>query len=287
MLKPIGIDKTPCETDIAVLLNVHANPKMARDTLDSIRKWVSRKILMIVDKKGWHHFENFRHPDTEVLCGVYHGVGRSPYKNIAIGLQRLYEMWPDATWYVYLESDVVVLSSAFKADLVSLESKDVTLAAVEHRVQPKANNHWLVREILGKQDNPLICHKTLGAVMFFSHKCIKPLIAKNFFKEVLLRTKEFRGAKFPNFTDYAVEEIIYPSAAAAYGTVVGLKALNGNPTAYRVRFVPNVRLDEVTIATTIAHPTKRYDDPVREHARCLRNAESLPMTTESKNVRLE
>jgi len=272
MLKPPNAcKKVPdIDTSLAVVLNVHNNPPLVRDTIDALRAWATRKIVIIVDKKGWDQFSDFKHPDTEVVCGVYHGVGRSPYKNLAIGMKHLYERWPNEQWYLYTEFDVLFLNSGFKLDLARLEAEDVMLGGFQHR--PKKgdnNNHWLTQDILGA-DKAKMCHKMLGAVLFHSQKCMKQLMEANFYDEVLERTKSYKGDRFPRFSDYAVEEIIYPSAAAAYGKIAPLANVDDQRVSYRVRFVPEVRQGEVALSTSIAHPVKALDNPVRVNAARMR-----------------
>ena len=261
------------EPSLAIVLNVHANPLLVADTLDSIKKWATDKIVVIVDKKGWQNFTNFKHHDTEIMCGVFHGAGRSPYKNLAIGLSRLYEKWPDQDWYGYIEFDVVFLSSFFKNDLAQFADKGCVAAGFEHRYKPNSTSHWLVREIMSSHtEEEIDCHKMLGAVMFYTNDCVRSLVKADFYEELLERTKDYKGAKFPNFHDYAVEEIIFPSAASIFGPLGNFDKLYRNRTIYPVRFCPTVRLEEISSGTSIIHPSKKLVDPVRLRAKELRKS---------------
>lgn len=252
--------------EIATVINVHNLPEMARDVIDSVRAWVTRKIVLVVDKAGWENYSNFTHPDTEVVCGVFHKANRSPYKNWIVGMSKVHEMWPDVDWYNYIEYDVLYLNSDFKKDLKNRKTQGYSMVGFNHEVKQNSDDHWLVKKILSRKD--IDCHKILGAITFFSKRSFKKLNDDvNFFNEVLEETKDFEGAEFPDFKDYAVEEILFPSVASTVGRVGNLSPDNSNSRRYAVRFADQIRPDEINPETSILHPLKDEGSIIHSHYR--------------------
>lgn len=251
--------------EIATLINAHTNPEMLRDTIDAVRLWVTRKILVVIDQANWSEFENFQHPDVIITCGYYHKCRKSPYKNFALGMNKLYETWPDVDWYNYIEFDVLYLNSEFKVDLEALQNEDnVALAGFQHYKKRNSKDHWLTEEILG---GDVECHKMLGAVQFWSNGCMSRLCNLDFFNQVIERTSHLTGHDFPDFHDYAVEEIIFPSAASKFGEIRNIHSTISSQNRYLVRFTPEIKPDEVLPSNSILHPIKFYDNPIHKHYR--------------------
>lgn len=250
--------------EIATIINVHNNPVMARDTIDSVRAFIGNKILLIVDEKGWSHYADFKHPDTTVKKGVYHGAKRSPYKNLSIAMMESYKLWPNVDWYMYIEFDVLIISPVFKEDLIDAMQRGVAAVGVNHCIKSQSNDHWMVKEILYNQTE-IVCHKLLGAVMCYSNRVIRSLVELDFFDDLLERTKAFKGHDFPDFTEYAVEEILFPSAASVFGPVENFKGFVPRGNKYPVRFAPEVLPHELSAEATIAHPIKDSNNLIRQH----------------------
>ena len=246
--------------DIVTIINAHNNPALLKNTIDSVRRWVTDKIIVVIDAAGWYLFSNFKCPEnTELVKGVYHNCYRSPYKNIAIGLNYAYAKYPKADWYNYIESDVMYLNDLFKEDLRA-KSDHTDLGFIQRT--GKQGDQWLVEKIFQKK---LPVYFMLGAIHFYSHSCISQLVGIDFFSKVLEETKQYSGAAFPNFSHYAVEEVIYPTASAVFGRIGNLgnydnticKSSYGNICErYAVRFTPEISEKEVTAFTSIAHPLK-------------------------------
>ena len=199
--------------------------------------------------------------------GVFHGVGRSPYKNCALGLLKARSLWPKAAWYCYLEFDVVLFTDGFKADLAKLADIDDLCLVGTDVVPLDGNDHWIVKEILN--DRRVSSYRTLGAVMCFSNYCMKCWESVNFLKLLLEKTHLYHADYFPNFRSYAVEEVVFPSAAAAFGRILDIQ--KSNPPKYPVRFSPPVNEREIMSNTTMAHPCKFLDSPVRKISKIIRN----------------
>jgi len=253
--------------EIATVLCVHDKPDMAKDVLDSVRLWATRNIVLVVDGAGWHHYKNFSYPNTHVLQGFYHGARRSPYKNWIAGMCEAYRLWPDMDWYNYIEYDALYLNSHFKQDLWRRQEEGFAFVGFNHERRLGGDDHWLAKEILGEEAGGLECHKVLGAVTFFAGSTFKRLSEFGFFEEVLKRTADFKGDEFPNFVDYAVEEILFPSAASLFGQVGNLSETNSDSPRYAVRFASVIDPNEISADTSILHPVKKPNGVIHKHYR--------------------
>lgn len=252
--------------ELAVVLNVHNQPELARDTLDALALWATPNIITMVDKKGWNLFKDFKHNKTEVVCGVFHGAKKSPYKNIILGLLKAYEKYPTASWYICTEFDCLFISDGFKEDLQSFENRDVSMLGIN--IEKKtSNNHWIVKKILGEKVKQ---YKALGALMIFSNKCVKTLFDLGFYSQILEITKDYKADHFPNFTDYAVEEIMLPSAASFVGEIKPLVINRKIQGKYAVDFGKDIVKEQIKPITSIVHPSKKFDSPIRSYYRNLR-----------------
>lgn len=257
--------------DIATAILAHNNPEQVIDVIDSVRLWATKNILLVVDQVGWDHFKDFDHPNVYVICGHPHAARRSPYKNTAVAIQSMYNLWPNVDWYNCIEYDVLYLNSDFKIDLD--ERHGYSAVGFDFRDKGGSEDHWLVKDILGDEPD-LKCCKMLGAVTFYSNHCVKSLIQEDYYNEIIQRTTNFHGDSFPDFHDYAVEEVIFPTAATLFGKVGNLSLHDARSSyytnRYTVRFCPEVKPNEITSQTSIVHPVKDRDGPVHEHYRQVR-----------------
>jgi hypothetical protein len=195
---------------IATLINAHKSPDVVKETIDSVKRHVTDKIVLVIDHAGWHEFENFSYEGVKKICGFRHHARFSPYKNVALGMNYLYNLYPSVDWYNYIEYDVLYLNDNFKIDLE--KKSHFSMLGFVHQ-KPKSsqkNDHWLAKKILHNQN--IKGHKMLGAVAFYSHYCMERLMSFNFFEELLKKSRPWRS-RMPNFYHVAVEEILFPSAA--------------------------------------------------------------------------
>lgn len=244
--------------EVAVVMNVHGRVDVVRDTIDSIRTWMSNKIVIVVDQLGWEHFKDFEYPDTHVVCGLPHGKPKSPYKNFCVGFNEVYKKWPNVDWFCYTEYDMVVVSDQFREDLEFGTQNGIScMGRRYYKIGNRRKDHWMAMQILGNRDLPI--YKMLGALMFFSRPCVEGLMKFNFFSEVLERSKDYQGTKFPGFCGFAVEEILFPSAAAAFGPIHDLGSDLAGKYLVRPGWQP-VGLEEIRPHTTFAHPIKKMDE---------------------------
>ena len=102
---------------ISVLLNCHGDEDLVKDTIDSVKKYVTNDILVLIDGCNWADWGVSVDLGVEKISGLYHGKSKSPYKNLTYGLSKIYEKYPDSDWFCYIEPDVLFTSSSFKDDL--------------------------------------------------------------------------------------------------------------------------------------------------------------------------
>ena len=253
--------------NFVTVLNVHNNPDGVVESLESIEAFLTDKIVVVVDGLGWEAFKDFSYKNAIIVEGFEHGVNRSQYKNCALGLIKAYNKWPDAEWYCYIEFDVAFLNDGFKQDLKTMyHIKDLSLVATDVMNHDQDNDHWMVSDILQR---PTKGFKTLGAVMCFTQMCLNKWNESNFLYLLLEKTKLYKGDFFPNFHAYAVEEVIFPTAAAAFGKILDISRFN--PAGYTVRFQPEVEFHELNRFTSLAHPSKDFDGKVRKYSKSIRN----------------
>lgn len=256
---------------VSAVLHVHNHPALVEDTLDSIYLWMTNQIHVIVDEAGWHNFSEFKYKDVELEKGFFHNIHRCPYKNVALSLKRVYEKWPDSDWFCYIEYDCLVISDLFMKDLKHFKNR-AWLLANDIRV-PGHTLPPMFTDLLGKPLWP--GHIMLGCCVFYHRDFLKKL-HEEFFGKFLEQVKDFPPGFYPDFRGYALEEEMFPSLAAFYGgRVEQLAAWKGGPignfTRYPMRHPEVIYPYLVTPLTSIIHPLKNYDDPIRVHFRRLRS----------------
>lgn len=256
--------------DLVFIINVHDNSQTVRDTIDAVKLWGSDDIVLSVDGLAWSKFSEFNYRNVIPLRGVDHGINRSPYKNMTLGLSEAYNKWPDKDWYCYMEYDVLILSDLFKYQLEIAARRGVSCVGFEHGYTAGSNDAWLLSKLFDKEIN--YKHKMIGCFMCFSNACMKFWDQHNFFGNLLTQTASYSGADFPNFTDYAVEEILFPTAASLAGPLLTFNAGCSQSSRYLVRFMPEVTQNEITNETTIVHPIKSFTNPIRQHYAAARMA---------------
>lgn len=247
--------------DIATLINTHADPLMTADTANSVKVWMTSKILVIVDGAGWHHFgSRFDYP---LHKGLVHGRPKSPYRNMLVGIAELCKLYPDVQWYCYLESDCLIANDRFKSDLVNQRNKYI--GGFEYR-GGGGMNVPILNQVVGGQVKEN--HHLLGAVMFMSRKFVHKMVENNLPAKLLKATEGFNSGDVPDFHGYAFEEELFPSLANYYypGSVFQI----GEWAKYNVRWQPDISSQEITPGVSIIHPLKSFDHPIRLHYRRFR-----------------
>lgn len=261
---------------IASIMIAYNEVDCVKDTIESLQKYATNKILLVVDEAGWHNFTNFSMPNVIVKKGLYHHVNRGPYKNMALGLHSLYELFPNCDWYWYIEPDVLLANASFKLDLDPYSD----LIGVDYR-ESNGCNLELLAEILNVK-NPRKDCTMLGCCQIFSKRIMDKFHDIKFFENLLERTKQFKGEYFPGHTYYAAEETIFPTAVKWLGYKIKCLATGSNlqpfhsddkgqNKKYVIEFGKNIDIKEIYPSTSIIHPLKRVNDPIRQHYKNIRN----------------
>lgn len=252
--------------NIATLVNVHSDDLLIKDTLESVIKYVGPNVLVIYDGavSSWGNSLDI---PVHKMCGLYHNYNRNPYKNIALGLKKLSELFPESDWYCYCEYDVLFGNDYFKKELELRQKQNYWCFGNDHRVLDikfPIIEKWLNKEF--DQSDYL-----LGCCIFHNRKFIKKLIDFNFFDKLLSFSNGFSQGFFPDFKEYDLSEHIYPTMARQLGGKVGSFAKwennewHGRYRNYPMRFKPD--LDELFEEATIMHPLKDYDSEIRSYFR--------------------
>lgn len=250
---------------IATVLMAHDYPLTVKDTLNGIIRNVGDKIILHVDALGWDKFKN----EDFYPAHLSKGVERSIYRNSVLGIQRAFEMYPKADWYCWTEYDCLFISPNFKEDLAVTKA---WCLGIHYRDRPfKA--HLLSDMIKRKIKKQFMF---IGACMFLHHDFVSELNKIDFFNQFLAVAKNFSHRNFPNKNCIAFEEALWPTLAVAMGgklkeLAVHRKSLEngyrGKGKRYIIRFNPVVKLKEINEQTSIIHPIKSYDHPIREKLR--------------------
>jgi hypothetical protein len=262
---------------IATLLNVHEDSPIVQDTLESIKDYMTKDILVLTDGAS-HYKTRVLHSGAEILSridpfgnlpvhrveGFFHQFYRSPFRNMTLGLKTLFENW-EADWYCYIEYDCLVTSSDFLEDLEDMAQRGVWMVGNDLR----CGNYRipLLDNIVGTIQEH---HVMLGCCVFMHRDYMKALAKDDFFNKFLYVTNCFRET-LPEFDEqgaYDIGEIIYPSLAVHYGGKVEEFARfndslgwTGNAERYPMRFRPDI--DAAFPDASIIHPLKTYDHPIR------------------------
>lgn len=200
---------------IAVLVNTHKTDVLF-DTIESIKTYVSNDILTIVDGYDWKNWGENLPKDINPMPGFVHHYHRAPYKNYTLGLQQLYNKFPDSDWYCYSESDVLFVSDLFKSFLI--KHNNVWMFGNDLRIYGTTVRFPYLDKIMGEEIKETAYF--LGCCLFFNRKFIEKLVSIDFFNKFLDATKDFEPGYFPNCDSQNVHDIgenLYPTLAHHFG----------------------------------------------------------------------
>lgn len=251
---------------VAALVNIHDDSPIMMDTIESLEVNLTKDILVLFDGYAKDQAMQFM-PNLRKIVGFEHGPYKSPYRNIALGLKKLYEFFPNHDWFCYCEYDVLFASSLIIQDLEKyndfwligneLQSSPIDMKTMELMLKAKFED---VRSIL-------------GCCLFFSKKFMEKLSEIDFFNRFLWYTNGLKEGFFPEFLGYDISEHIYPTLAIHFGGKVkelshwdNLTSMwRGDFKKYPIRWKPDI--DQFFPEATILHPVKNYDDPIRQYFR--------------------
>jgi hypothetical protein len=256
--------------EISVLINVHSNYQLVMDTIDSIRHYMTDKILLLVDGAS----KEFKATEFSVpkVNGFYHNVPKSPYRNMALGMQSLAELYPNSDWYVYLEYDCLVASNRFLKNIKLAEQQGIWMLGCDGHVDD--NRMPLVEALIGESFRSV--YYLLGACQFMHKDFIAKLQSIDFFEKFLVRTNGFDAGEFPGYDGYDINEHMYPSLARQFGGKVGVFASfdydrsvwHGSHRVFPIRWKPELNPETENFPeASILHPLKSYDHPIRAYHR--------------------
>jgi len=255
---------------IATLLSVHDDPKLVLDTLDSVLHYMTDDVLVLVDGAS-DVFDNIDMP-VHRMKGFKHGVPRSPYRNVALGLKTIRGMYPDHDWYCYMEYDCLVTSIRFKYNLEIADDRDIWMLGADGHIDDKAIP--LVESMLGQPFRS--SYYLLGACQFFSKWFMEKLEQFNFFDRFLAATNDCTGGFMPGYGGYDVSEHLYPSLCRQFGGNIGVLATwdsveerwHGGHKVFPIRWKPDLDAETENYKdASIMHPLKDYDHPIRKFHR--------------------
>ena len=251
---------------IATILNAHGNTELVSDTVDAIRTWVSKDVLMVVDDVAWKSWGETVALPVYKLQGFLHDFDHAPYRNLTLGLKAISDLWPDCDWYCYCEYDVLFTSSAFKDDLAKAKKDNIWCLGSNFK-EGDMKFELLEKIIKEKIDSS---QYLLGCCVFYSGEFIKKLKQIDFFNRFLAYTNDFSEGFFPFYEiqgGYDFGEHLYPTLAKHYGG--GIKEFsywhqnfahwNGDFKKYPLRWKPELTWEDNFKEASIMHPVKAYD----------------------------
>lgn len=256
---------------IATVLNVHNDPKLVLDTIDSVMTHMTQDVLVVIDGASTS-FMDVELP-THRVAGFRHGCAKSPYRNVALGWHQVAGLWPDADWYCYLEYDCLVASAGILDTLRLADEQKIWMLGCDGHVDDKR-----IPLVESMFDGPFThTYYFLGACQFISKRFMERLQECNFFERFLSLTNMYIDGFMPAYDGYDVSEHLYPTIARHFGGAVGVlstwdrykRRWHGNAAMYPIRWRPDI--ETVFPEATIYHPLKALGHPVREHYRKLRN----------------
>lgn len=248
--------------NISVVLNAHENSPVFRSTLESIKKFWTDDVLVVVDAFGWAGFEGAELP-AHLLKGFHHGKPSSPHRNVALGLMKSAEMWPSSDWTCYLEYDCLVGPGDVRSDLKAASEEGFWILGNDHR---RFDLRMPFLDSFLKTEPDI--HYLLGCCLFFSSEFMSSLKGSDFFARYLNRTNFFTGD--PELVDrsgrrqaaYDISEYLYPTVAVHMGGRVkefacwNGESWRGDSMGYPMRFRPELASSEVSRDFRVAHPIK-------------------------------
>jgi hypothetical protein len=253
---------------IATLIHIHNDEDLVKDTIASVMKYVGPNILVIYDG-AVQQWGDLLKLSVNKVPGLYHNYNRNPYKNIAFGMNKLINLFPNQQWYCYCEYDVLFTSDKFKEDLKRKYEQNYWCVGNDHRkynIKLPLFEKWLDKSF---QDTDYL----LGCCMFYSDKFIEKLMKINFYNKLLDFSCGFTKGFFPGFYEYDLSEHLYPTLAKQLGGNVGsfaawneiTEAWSGRYKNYPMRFRPEI--EELFPEAYIMHPVKAYDGEIRKYFR--------------------
>lgn len=261
---------------VAVVLSAHENSPVYRDTLESVRTYLSKDVAVLLDGFSWGQFAS---EDVEKIEGFRHGKASAPVRNMALGMMGAWERWGESSdWYCYMEYDCLVGSGEIRDHLRMADERGYWMLGNDLR---RVERSMSMLDRLAGSRVPL--YYLLGCCLFFSRNFMKVLSDKNIFGRLLEQTNffpsDFMAADSAGKTlpVHDASEFIYPSLAVHYGGRIEQFACwnsegswSGNFHHYPMRFRPDLSDGDPFLQACVMHPLKDFDNPIRAHHRSVR-----------------
>lgn len=261
---------------IAAILNIHEDSPLVTDTINSIKRWATDSVLVIVDGASWNKLSSVSLPAYK-LEGFYHEHNRAPYRNVALAFKNAWDLWKmEVDWYCYLEYDCLFGSDEFKNYLEMADKSGAWCIGNDYR--EGKFKFPLLEAAFGCKFNYSLY--LLGCCVFYKSIFLKKLSEYDFFNRFLNLTNMFSKGFFPGYEEqggYDLSEHLYPTLAAHLGGRIAQLASWSEPDQrwageykkFTFRFRPEIDPNkEVWYETaSILHPLKNFSSPIREYHR--------------------
>lgn len=260
--------------EIVAVVNVHKPDPVVHDSLEAISRYVTDKIVTVIDGASAENFDDFSLPVARVN-GFYHNYPKAPYRNVALGLMMAIDHFPQFDWLLYTEYDLLFASDRFKKNLEMAEKSGVWMLGNDGRVDYQ--NMSFVEGILGETFRSQ--YYLLGCCLFFHKDFIRKLLEVDFFEKFLHATNGFDPGVIPFYEGYDISEHLYSTLARHWGGNIGVFATwdglqwHGASKYFPFRWQPELESDGPYQDASILHPLKSYDHPLREFFRKKRREE--------------
>ena len=242
------------------------------DTLDSIFHHMTEDVLVLIDG-ACQEMQEIDFPVYK-LIGFKHGIPKSPYRNVALALQSIHDIYPEHDWYCYMEYDCLVTSKRFKYNLEMADDQGIWMLGTNGRVDEKRIP--LVESLIGGEFRSP--YYLLGSCQFFSKHFILALKKIDFFNRFLSITNVCRNGEMPGYSGYDVSEHLYPSLCRQFGGGIGVFSTwdsinnewHGSSDVFPIRWKPEIEPEMDNKNMSICHPIKDFNHPIRQFHREVR-----------------
>lgn len=242
---------------IAMAINVHADPLLARANVNCLQINVTNNIQMLIEESGYNDWPLDKFSDIKTIKGFKHDYRRNPYRNVFYNLMETYKLYPDMDWYGYTESDNFILSDLIKLDL-SLMNEKYQLVATDFR--PVFCDGYTFHKIFEHVIRSHYC--ILGCCYFIGNKLMKELCEIYIPKFLSYATLIPDCYYFPNFYQYDIAEVFLPTLCCYLNYNVfnlsswKVKEFVGMSHLYKMRFKPNMEKRDMKENVCIIHAIK-------------------------------